>query len=298
MDVGWLLYVLGGLFVVWNVVVWAFAFNQELKLGWTKFDLKARMAIFILVMQLQGVVHQVTVYAYHLVYGATEGRKFGHRTMCRFYGWFSPLLFGPYQAEGLENLPPKDETCIYVANHQSSVDFTLYYALPHTHFGGLCAVAKNSIVYMPGFGAMTVLCGGVMIRRGKKGTMAQLVDQSTERLASGINVGLFPQGTRSVPGPNQPPLPFKKGFAVMAAKTKARVVPMTFLYASDFLSATRDPKTCAAKVIVHPAVTVKSDKPEDIDAAVKAVEDMILAPVFANQRAAAAVAAGEGKKTK
>ena len=55
-------------------------------------------------------------------------------------------------------------------------------ALPCACFGehgpfprpGLCAVAKASIMYMPGFGAMTALCGGIMIKRGKKGTMQQV----------------------------------------------------------------------------------------------------------------------------
>jgi hypothetical protein len=40
------------------------------------------------------------------------------------------------------------------------MDFVLYYALPGNLFKGLCAVAKSSIYFMPGFGAMTALCGG------------------------------------------------------------------------------------------------------------------------------------------
>ena len=32
-----------------------------------------------------------------------------------------------------------------------------------------------------------------MIKRGKKGTMQQCLEQSAERLANGINVGVFPQ---------------------------------------------------------------------------------------------------------
>lgn len=40
----------------------------------------------------------------------------------------------------------RGEACVYVSNHQSSVDFALYYALPHAHFKGLCAIAKASIM--------------------------------------------------------------------------------------------------------------------------------------------------------
>ena len=51
--------------------------------------------------------HQVIVYAVHVIRGEAEGRKFGHRTMCAFYGWLAPFLFGPFGAEGVENLPPR-----------------------------------------------------------------------------------------------------------------------------------------------------------------------------------------------
>ena len=75
--------------------------------------------------------------------------------------------------------------------------------------------------WMPGFGAMTALCGGIMIKRGKKGTMQQCLEQSADRLAMGVNVGLFPQGTRKVPSLDKGFLEFKKGFVVMAAKVSA-----------------------------------------------------------------------------
>jgi hypothetical protein len=40
--------------------------------------------------------------------------------MSTFYGFIGPLLFGPFEVEGLENLPKnRNELCIYVSNHQS-----------------------------------------------------------------------------------------------------------------------------------------------------------------------------------
>jgi len=211
-------YALVGLILLWYTFVGLFAFQQELGVGWQNFHRKPRMLLFVFMMMWHGTLCQFAVYGYYLLYGEKAGRQFGHRCMCAFYGWFSQLLFGPMGAEGLENLPAEDENCIYISNHQSSVDFALYYALPHAHFGGLCAVAKESIMFMPGFGAMTALCGGIMIRRGKKGTMQQLVEKGNQRLNNGINVGLFPQGTRGVPSEKKAPLDFKLGFVIMAAK--------------------------------------------------------------------------------
>ena len=43
---------------------------------------------------------------YYFMYGTMESRKFGHRVMCATYGFIAPVLFGPFGAEGVENLPP------------------------------------------------------------------------------------------------------------------------------------------------------------------------------------------------
>jgi 1-acyl-sn-glycerol-3-phosphate acyltransferase len=281
--------ILSSLMAFWVVLVFVFAFQQELSVGWPKFSFmnKIKMATFLMIMMLGGVVQSILVKLTHLLYGKRVGRQFGHRIMCKTFGFVLPALFGKVEAEGLENLPKnRDDLCIYISNHQSSLDFAFYYALPHSHFQGLCAVAKSSIQFMPGFGAMTVLCGGIMISR-KKGSMQQLIEQGTERLDNGINVGLFPQGTRRVPTPTTHPKEIKRGFAVLAQKTGRPVVPMTFLYDTDFLCGNRDTSKAGARVIVHKPITVK-DAPDDparadglVEAAVRAATDAIVAPILA-----------------
>ena len=69
-------------------------------------------------------------------------------------------------------------------------------------------------------------------------------------------------------------------------------MPLTFLYADDFLAGDRDLRTSAAKVIVHAPVSVASDSDADINAAVKAVEAAVMGPVLA-QLAAATGGAGD-----
>jgi 1-acyl-sn-glycerol-3-phosphate acyltransferase len=68
---------------------------------------------------------------------------------------------------------------------------------------------------------------GVMIERGKQGTLEQVVEQGQLRLDDGLSIVLFPQGTRRIPTPEVPPLDFKRGFAVLAAK-----VILTLIYNS------------------------------------------------------------------
>ena len=38
-----------------------------------------------------------------------------------------------------------------------------------------------------------------------------LLEEGKQRLTSGLSVGIFPQGTRSVPKEKEPMLPFKRG---------------------------------------------------------------------------------------
>jgi hypothetical protein len=54
-----LFYGLGGFLVVWYTFVAAFAFNQELGVGWKNFDLKGRVLLFIFLMEWHGTVCQV-----------------------------------------------------------------------------------------------------------------------------------------------------------------------------------------------------------------------------------------------
>lgn len=71
------------------------------------------------------------------------------------------------------------ETCIYVSNHQSTMDFCFFARLPAQQLTGMCAIAKASIMFVPGFGAMTHLCGGEHLR-GCARTYTRLVILRTE----------------------------------------------------------------------------------------------------------------------
>jgi 1-acyl-sn-glycerol-3-phosphate acyltransferase len=244
------------------------------------------MGIFIVFMMVGGTVQSLIVVIAHLLYGQREGRQFGHRVMYNTFSVLLPLLFGKVDVEGLENLPKTQEDkdmTVYVSNHQSTLDFALYYAMPADTLCGICAVAKSSIMYMPGFGWMTMLCGGIMIKRGKKGTMTQMLEAGRQRVGNGINIGMFPQGTRGVPSETIPPIEIKKGFAVLAAELGRPVVPMTFLYDDDIMSGVRRPdgSTPGIKVIVHPQIHVKKNDDAIIAAAVRETTDAIIGPILA-----------------
>lgn len=268
-----LLQALGVFFAVWYGVTFAAAFYQECRVGWPKFQRKGRTLFFIAGMMIAGTLHQFLCLAVYLVAGANAGRKTGNYLMSSFYSFFGPLVWGELQIEGREHLPPGEEGVLYLANHQCSVDFCLVFSLPNKpHVVG---VAKKEMLALPGFGLMTYLAGGIFITRGKKGTLANLIDQAGQRLKVGMSVGIFPQGTRSVPVLGKPTKPFKIGSFVLAVKTKARIVPLTFLYPQDFMLASSSGE--GPKIIIHkPVQAAEGETPEEL---MTRVEKTIMKPI-------------------
>lgn len=123
-------------------------------------------------------------------------------------------------------------------------------------------------------GAMMAMCGAIFVKRGKKGTKAMLLEEGQKCLNDGLSIGIFPQGTRQIPRPNTPLKPFRIGAFSLAVETKAKIVPMTILYPSDFMSAKQS--SPGFKLVVHPGVEPGTDP----EALMQKVEDMCLGPVL------------------
>lgn len=248
--------------------------KQERSVGWPKFERKLGFAMYGLWIFCGGSIVQWFALGAHVLFGAEVGRRVANRCQILLHRAALKLFFKPVIVEGLENLPPGSEGCIYVGNHTSSVDMSIGTCLPTEPH--LAAVAKKSIWFVPGIGALTHLAGGVFIDRSKKGGVMQMLKEvGKARLDSGISIGIFPQGTRRVPLPGRSPLldPFKKGAFVIADHSKARIVPLTILYPVDFMV-----KRQSLKIIIHPPVTPKGDG--DVDGLMKQVEDVVARPIL------------------
>jgi len=266
------LWSLGFLIFLWYLVTIVAAYMQEFKVGWERVQRKPRLAVFFVAMFGVATIHQFLALAHVLVFGKKATRGFAHYLMGSFYSWFGPFLWGPFVFEGAENLPKADEPCIYLANHQSSVDFCSIYTFPNK--AHVVAIAKSSMKYLPGFGLMTGLAGGIYISRGKKGTMAMMLELGKERIADGLSIGIFPQGTRSVPAKGVPLKPFKKGGFILAVECQVPVVPFTLCYPDDFMSSSGPPP--GVKIIVHPKV----EPGDNVEALMEKVEKTVTAPLI------------------
>jgi 1-acyl-sn-glycerol-3-phosphate acyltransferase len=121
---------------------------------------------------------------------------------------------------GIENVPV-GESCIFLSNHVSNLDPpVLLPVLP-----GMSSVfLKKSLMKIPLLGTAMRMGKFVPVSRGHSKEEAQKsVEAAAEALKSGLNIFIFPEGTRS---PDGNLLPFKKGAFFLAAETGAPMVPI------------------------------------------------------------------------
>jgi 1-acyl-sn-glycerol-3-phosphate acyltransferase len=114
-----------------------------------------------------------------------------------------------------------DEPLVLMSNHQSHYDIpVLYRSFP----GSMRMVAKSELHRIPLFGRALRAAEFVEVDRSNKERARASIAVAKERLASGVNVWIAPEGTRSVTGKLGP---LKKGGFVLARDMNARILPIT-----------------------------------------------------------------------
>jgi 1-acyl-sn-glycerol-3-phosphate acyltransferase len=123
-----------------------------------------------------------------------------------------------YEIKGIENIPASP--CIILAKHQSAWE-TLAFQLI---FPPQVYVMKRELLWIPFFGWGLAMTSPIAIKRSAgREALKQLVALGKKRLASGLWVVVFPEGTRIAPGQQSK---FHIGGAWLASASKATVVPV------------------------------------------------------------------------
>lgn len=131
-----------------------------------------------------------------------------------------------FHIEGRENVPDK-EGLIIASNHRSYADpvlLTMPMKKPVTY------MAKEELFNNKLFAAFIRFLGAFPVKRGA-GDM-KVIDDCVERLHSGKNVVIFPEGTRSKQNKVGRG---KTGVAMIAAKSGADVLPMAIVFEGEKL---------------------------------------------------------------
>jgi len=120
--------------------------------------------------------------------------------------------------EGREHFP--DKACVVVAKHQSAAETVAMPVLvpPYTW------ILKRELFHIPFFGWALTLLGAIGIRRGSpRQAIKQVITEGRRKLAAGMWVVIFPEGTRSSVGMTGE---YQPGGVILAQKAKSGILPM------------------------------------------------------------------------
>jgi len=124
------------------------------------------------------------------------------------------------EVEGLENIDPR-QPYVVMTNHQSVIDIG---AIIRTLPVSFRFVAKKELTWIPIFGWALPLAGHVIIDRSKRSKAVSSLERAARRVSDGVNVIIFPEGTRSATGDLQP---FKSGGFHLAIQAQVPILPAT-----------------------------------------------------------------------
>lgn len=137
----------------------------------------------------------------------------------RFHLWLLKRLCGvDHTVDGLAHLP--SSPAVILANHQSTWETLAFTQIfpPHTW------VLKRELIWLPLFGWALALLKPIAIDRGAgRRAVDQVIAQGRTRLASGLWIVVFPQGTRVAPGATRR---WGIGGTALAAETGCPVIPV------------------------------------------------------------------------
>jgi len=140
-------------------------------------------------------------------------------TFLRFVGLLLSRTYPPWKFRLEGAWPAGGGPFVVVANHQSMLDIVLLCRLPRE----MKWVIKEELFRIPWIGWMLRLTGDMAVRRGDPESGGEAVTRARAYLQRGMNVMIFPEGTRSK---DARLLPFKKGAFRLAIECGVPVLPV------------------------------------------------------------------------
>lgn len=152
------------------------------------------------------------------------------------------------EVTGRENIK-KDESYVFVANHQGAYDIWTIYGYLNHNFKWLM---KKSLEKIFAVGTACKMAGQVFVDDSSVAGIKETIVEAEKTLKHGMSVVIFPEGSRSWDGKM---IPFKRGAFMLAGEFKLPVVPLTIDGSFDAMPrSTYNMRPVLIKLTIHPPI--------------------------------------------
>jgi 1-acyl-sn-glycerol-3-phosphate acyltransferase len=185
--------------------------------------------------------------------------------------WAARIAGAKIKLVGFDKIDPAG-TYIFMSNHVSNLDPPVLVPLIPRRTSVL---AKKEIWRIPILGKALDLAEIVPVERNNRDAALQSIRRAGEVMRHGINMTIYPEGTRS---PDGRLLPFKKGPFHLAAETGFPIVPVTILGTEEMMPKGRNiVKSGTATLVFHSPIDPKqfSTREELMDAVRQAINSAL-----------------------
>jgi 1-acyl-sn-glycerol-3-phosphate acyltransferase len=181
------------------------------------------------------------------------GRFWGYYPAKLWAKAFCWLTFVRVTVKGHDNISGKT-SYVFVANHQGAYDiFAIYGWLGHNFKW----MMKKSLQKIPMVGYACLKAGHIYVDKSSPTAIKETMETAEKRLAGGMSVVVFPEGSRSKDGKVHA---FKRGAFMLATEFNLPVVPVTIDGAFDVMPRNaRLPRPGHITLTIHHAIEATSD---------------------------------------
>ena len=198
-----------------------------------------------------------------------------------FWGYYPGHVWGkviirslllPVKVEGRQHLE-KDQSYVFVANHQGSFDIFLIYGSLNRNFKWMM---KQALRKVPFLGFACARSHQIFVDKRGPSKIRKTYEQAREILKEGYSVTVFPEGARTFTGHMAQ---FKKGAFALADELQLPVVPLTINGSFDVLPRMKGFNFITwhpLSLTIHEPIYPVGQGPENIDATMRQAYDSVM----------------------